>query len=201
MFISFEGIDGCGKSTQVKILNEYFISKNIKTLLIREPGGTLLSEKIREILLSKSFEITDISELMLFSAARNNLVATVIEPAINNGIVVICDRFYDSTVAYQGYGRGLDIQKVKLINDIAINGIKPDITFYLKLPIDIANQRANKRKSRDRIEQSGNQFFEKVIEGYDTIANEEPERVKIISAIGSISHIHSLIVDYIKKIH
>ncbi len=198
MFITFEGIDGCGKTTQLKLVSEYFSNKNIKTLIIREPGGTNLAEKIRDILLSKSSDITDISELLLFAAARNSLVTKVIRPAIKNGTVVLCDRFYDSTTAYQGYGRGLDLQQVELINQIATGGLKPDITFYLKLSIEGANLRSSRRK-KDRIEDAGNKFFENVLNGYDNIVKNEPERVKIIPADGSISYTNNIILNYIKN--
>ncbi|HRP02487.1 MAG TPA: dTMP kinase [Candidatus Kapabacteria bacterium] len=198
MFITFEGIDGCGKSTQLKLVNEYFISKGIKTLLIREPGGTNFSEKIREILLSHSSDMTNISELLLFASARNSLVSNVIEPAISNNIVVISDRFYDSTTAYQGFGRGLDLKQVEAINQIATNGLKPDLTFYLKLTVEEANQRS-KYRQKDRIEDAGNHFFENVIIGYDTIADTEPERVKVIPAKNSISHTNKLILEIIKN--
>lgn len=198
MFITFEGIDGCGKTTQLKLVNDYFKSKNINTLIIREPGGTVFSEKIREILLSKSSDITDISELLLFAAARNSLVQNVIRPALKIGTVVICDRFYDSTTAYQGYGRGIDLYQVELINQIATGGLKPDLTFYLKLSIDEANKRSS-RRNKDRIEDAGRKFFENVLFGYNEIAQKEPNRVKIVPADGSISYTNNIILEFIKK--
>ena len=198
MFITLEGIDGCGKTTQLKLVNDYFKSKNINTLIIREPGGTVFSEKIREILLSKSSDITDISELLLFAAARNSLVQNVIRPALKIGTVVICDRFYDSTTAYQGYGRGIDLQQVELINQIATGGLKPDLTFYLNLSIDEANKRSS-RRNKDRIEDAGRTFFENVLIGYDKIAQKEPNRVKIVPADGSISYTNNIILNFIKN--
>lgn len=198
MFITFEGIDGCGKTTQLKLVNDFYKSKNINTLIIREPGGTVFSEKIRDILLSKSSDITDISELLLFAAARNSLVQNVIHPALKNGTVVICDRFYDSTTAYQGYGRGIDLQQVELINQIATGGLKPDLTFYLKLSIDEANKRSS-RRNKDRIEDAGRKFFENVLIGYDEISKKEPNRVKIVPADGSISYTNNIILDFIKN--
>lgn len=198
MFITFEGIDGCGKTTQLKLVNDYFKSKNINTLIIREPGGTVFSEKIRDILLSKSSDITDISELLLFAAARNSLVQNVIRPALKNGTVVICDRFYDSTTAYQGYGRGIDLNQVELINQIATDGLTPDLTFYLKLSIDEANKRSS-RRNKDRIEDAGRKFFENVLVGYDEISQKEPIRVKIVPADGSISYTNNIILNFIKN--
>jgi len=198
MFITFEGIDGCGKSTQLKILNEFLVSKNIKTLVIREPGGTILSERIRDILLSKSVDMTDLSELLLFAAARNSLVEKVIKPALTNGIYVLSDRFYDSTSAYQGYGRGIDKEKISLINNLATDGLKPDLTFYLKIPLEIAQKRSKKRE-KDRIESAGTNFFENVIRGYEMISIQEPNRFKVIDAKGSIRYTHNLILNYMKN--
>lgn len=198
MFITFEGIDGCGKSTQLKLLNEYFLKQNKQTLIIREPGGTKVSEKIREILLSKNLEMTNITELLLFAAARNSLVEKVIKPALKQGIYVLSDRFYDSTTAYQGYGREINLDYIKIINEIATNGLKPNLTFLLDIPIEIANKRC-KNKNKDRIESSGNEFYEKVIQGYYSIAKDEPNRIKIINSKGSISYTHNLILDIIKN--
>jgi len=198
MFITFEGIDGCGKSTQLKLLNEYFLKQNKQTLIIREPGGTKVSEKIREILLSKNLEMTNITELLLFAAARNSLVEKVIKPALKQGIYVLSDRFFDSTTAYQGYGREINLDYIKIINEIATNGLKPNLTFFLDVPIEIANKRS-KNKNKDRIEASGNEFYEKVIKGYYSIAKEEPHRIKIINSKGSISYTHNLILDIIKN--
>lgn len=199
MFITFEGIDGCGKSTQLKLLNEYFLKQNKQTLIIREPGGTKVSEKIREILLSKNLEMTNITELLLFAAARNSLVENVIKPALKQGIYVLSDRFFDSTTAYQGYGREINLDYIKIINEIATNGLKPNLTFFLDVPIEIANKRS-KNKNKDRIEASGNEFYEKVIKGYYSIANDEPNRIKIINSKGSISYTHNLILNIIKNI-
>jgi dTMP kinase len=199
MFITFEGIDGCGKSTQLKLLNEYFLKQNKQTLIIREPGGTKVSEKIREILLSKNLEMTNITELLLFAAARNSLVEKVIKPALKQGIYVLSDRFFDSTTAYQGYGREINLDYIKIINEIATNGLKPNLTFFLDVPIEIANKRS-KNKNKDRIEASGNEFYEKVIKGYYSIANDEPNRIKIINSKGSISYTHNLILNIIKNI-
>jgi len=198
MFITFEGIDGCGKSTQLKLLNEYFLKHNKQTLIIREPGGTKVSEKIRKILLSKNLEMTNITELLLFAAARNSLVEKVIKPALKQGIYVLSDRFFDSTTAYQGYGREINLDYIKIINEIATNGLKPNLTFFLDVPIEIANKRS-KNKNKDRIEASGNEFYEKVIKGYYSIANDEPNRIKIINSKGSISYTHNLILDIIKN--
>ncbi len=187
MFITFEGIDGCGKSTQLILLKETLEQKGFKVITLREPGGTQLSEQIRDILLSNKSQINDISELLLFQAARANLVENIIKPALENDIFVLCDRFYDSTTAYQGYGRMIDLDIVKTCNIIAVNGLKPDLTFYLKLPLDVAKERSHKR-DLDRIENAGDSFYKRVLLGYELIAREEPERIKIICSNGTIEN-------------
>lgn len=198
MFITFEGIDNSGKTTQLKLLNEYFLKQNIETVLIREPGGTELSEKIRTILLSKDSNITDISELFLFASARNSVVNNVIKPALDAGKVVLCDRFIDSTTAYQGYGRGIDLNKIKLINELATNGLKPDLTFYLRITTKTAENRTG-MKIKDRIEAAGQQFFDKVVKGYEEIAHSEPNRVKIIDSQEKIADTFNNILNIINK--
>lgn len=192
MFISFEGIDGVGKSTQIDLLEMYLASKGLRVMKIREPGGTEFSEKIRKILLSSKNEINPISELMLFEAARADLVEKVIKPELNKGSYVICDRFFDSTTAYQGFGRGLDKESIDICNKLASNYIKPDITFYLDLQIEKANQRSSKRKS-DRIEKSGDEFFNNVRNGFLEIASNDPDRVKVIDASNNIEQTHELV--------
>ena len=197
MFITFEGIDGSGKSTQLKLLADYLTSHNRKVITLREPGGTKLCESIRDILLSTKQEINPIAELLLFEASRSNLIEKIIKPALAEGTYILSDRFYDSTTAYQGYGRGLNLKHVMEINQIATGGLKPDLTFYLKIPLSLANHRYS-RRIQDRIESSGDTFFKNVIYGYDVIASEEPERVKIINAEGTISDTNNLILKYIK---
>ncbi|ROL61037.1 dTMP kinase, partial [Bacteroidetes/Chlorobi group bacterium ChocPot_Mid] len=128
MFITFEGIDGCGKSTQLELVEKFLIDNGKEVLTLREPGGTVLAEEIREILLHSHHTISKESELFLFEAARADLVSKVIKPALEQRIIVLCDRFYDSTTTYQGYGRGFDIQTIKIINNLATNGLKPDLT-------------------------------------------------------------------------
>jgi dTMP kinase len=197
MFITFEGIDGSGKSTQLKLLADYLTANKKKVITLREPGGTKLSESIRDILLSSKQIINPIAELLLFEASRSNLIEMVIKPALNEGTYVLCDRFYDSTTAYQGYGRGLNLKQVIEVNQIATGGLKPNLTFYLKIPLELANYRYS-RRIPDRIESSGDIFFNNVLHGYDVIASDEPERIKIINAEGSIIETNELILKYIK---
>jgi dTMP kinase len=197
MFITFEGIDGSGKSTQLKLLAEYLVNHNKKVITLREPGGTQLAESIRDILLSTKQVINPIAELLLFEAARSNLIEQIIKPALAAGTYILCDRFIDSTTAYQGYGRGLNLMQVTEVNQIATAGLKPDLTFYLKITHNLAINRFS-RRTHDRIESAGEIFFKKVIDGYDILASEEPNRIKIINADGSIIDTKKLILQYIK---
>lgn len=196
MFITFEGIDGCGKSTHAKLLSDFLTQKGFKTIILREPGGTDFSERIREILLTSDYKLNPQIELMLFEAARSHLTENVISKELQSGTAVISDRFYDSTTAYQGYGRGIDMEIIKICNQLATNGLKPDLTFFLDLEINEALSRS-KDRILDNIEKSGNDFFEKVVYGYKKIAQDEPERVVIINANGSVEYTHHQIINHI----
>jgi len=187
MLITFEGIDGSGKSTQIELLKNYLISKKKQVLTFREPGGTPLAENIREILLDRHNQINSVSELLLFEAARADLTEKNIIPAINEGKIVILDRYYDSTTAYQGYGRGLDLQTVELINKFATFKIVPNVTFYLRIPYSISLER--RKKQSDRMELADDDFFLRLIDGFDQIALQYPERFKVIDATKSIESI------------
>ncbi len=198
MFITFEGIDGSGKSTQINLLSDYFKDLNLEPVILREPGGTELSEAIRDLLLNSDFNINSITELMLFEAARSELVDNIIKPALDDGKVVICDRFYDSTTAYQGYGRGIDIHTIGLFNELASRNIKPDVTFFLDLPHHIAQERSLNRKP-DNIESSGEDFFHRVYKGFLSIARLEKNRVVIVDAAGTVRDTHLTIVTELEK--
>ena len=179
--ITFEGIDGSGKSTQIQLLEAEFEKLGISYKTFREPGGTKLSEKIRTILLDKeNIELYSNAESLLFAAARAQLTAEQIKPAITKGEFVICDRFTDSTIAYQGYGRGLNINNLELINTIATDGLIPDITFIL----DIDPQKATKRlktANPDRMEATGIDFFKKIRQGYCQIREQNQSRCIVIN--------------------
>jgi dTMP kinase len=177
--ITFEGIEGCGKSTLAKELYEYLKSKNYKVIFTREPGGGKLGEKIREILLSNEFEIPDYSELFLFLASRYEHTKNVIIPKLKEGYIVISDRYMDSTIAYQGYGRKIDLKLLEKLNEIATLGIKPDLTFLIDLPEEISFNRL-KDKILDRIESEGIEFYKRVRFGYIEIARNEPLRFIIL---------------------
>ena len=193
--ITFEGIDYCGKSIQMELLKKKIVNLGKPVLIIREPGGTLVSEKIRDILLKRENELmSPVTEYLLFSAARAQLVQHKILPNLKAGKTILCDRFYDSSTAYQGYGRGIDLDRVNLINKLATQNISPDITFLLDIDIDEVERRKEKSQRKlDRIEQETRTFFNKVRQGYLTIAENNPNRFKIIDGTKSIPEIENII--------
>ena len=168
LFVTFEGIDGSGKSTQVTSLRRSLEDKGIQVIVIREPGGTRIGEKIRSILLDKAnTDMSSRTELMLYEAARSQIVDEVILPSLKEGKVVICDRFFDSTIAYQGYARGVDLEAINLLNQFAAGGLQPDLTFLLDLPVKAALDRIHIRVGeKDRLELEGYAFMENVRSGY-----------------------------------
>ncbi len=180
MFITFEGIDFCGKSTQVELLKSYLVNKNKKVEIIREPGGTNISEEVRNILLDKkNGNMFMETEIFLFSASRAQLVREKIRPYLEKGFYVISDRFHDSSVAYQGYGRGVSIEAVSNVNNLAIGITIPDITFFIDIPIEEAEKRKTGKSINelDRIEISELNFFERVRNGYLEISKKEKDFV------------------------
>ncbi len=195
MFITFEGLDFCGKSTQVELLEKYLLNRGDIVRLIREPGGTSISEKVRAILLDKkNNEMHFESELLLFASARAQLVREVILPALNQGEYVISDRYHDSSIAYQGYGRGIDLDFVIMLQKFAIGPAVPGITFFIDIPVDefIARRQKVKKDSLDRMENSKIAFYEKVRNGYLEIAKNE-DRFVTIDGLKSIDEIHYII--------
>ena len=195
LFITFEGTDGCGKTTQIELLKRYLEEKGYKVVLTREPGAKGLGEKLREILLNYDGDVSSNCEPFLFLADRAQHIDMLIKPAIERGEVVLCDRHTDSTVAYQGYGRGLDLNQIKMLNDIATNGVKPDMTFVFDIDIETAQKRVGKTK--DRMESAGIEFFKRVRQGYLEIAKSEPERVKVLDATQTIETIANQVKEYI----
>lgn len=182
MLITFEGIDGCGKTTQINNLTEYLKSRNLQVTVFREPGGTVLSEKIRDLLLHETDEMDFRTELLLFSAARSQLVVEKVIPLLNKGELVILDRYYDSTVAYQGFGRNsIQIDHIHFLNKLATHNTIPDITFYLSISTDIASERTQ-NSQKDRMEKAGTAFFERVKNGYDLLAENNDRIITINSA-------------------
>lgn len=199
MFISFEGIDFCGKSTQVELLKEFLISQQKKVKLIREPGGTKISEKIRDILLDKKNSAMVMeTEIFLFSASRAQLVREVIRPALEENYFVLSDRFHDSSTAYQGYGRGLSLDAILKIHNLAIGNTIPDLTFIIDIPTAVALERKRNKTQNDldRIEISDNGFFEKVRIGYLELALKE-SRFRVIDGTDTVENIHKKIINEI----
>ncbi len=208
MLITFEGIDGAGKSTQIQKLVNSMTGEGKDVVTLREPGGTAVAEKIRLILLENQHKISPIGELLLFSASRAELVQDVIIPALASGKTVILDRFFDSTTAYQGYGRGIDLELLRSIIDISTCNITPDITFYLDIEPEEAMKRKFSKKSipldfdneeLDRMEQSGIEFYRHVQLGYREIMRLNNERFVCINALESVNSIHSKIIASLKN--
>lgn len=200
MFITFEGIDFCGKSTQVELLKEALINDNKKVKLIREPGGTHISEEIRNILLDKkNTGMCEETELLLFSASRTQLINEVIIPHLANDFYVISDRFHDSLTAYQGYGRGLSMDFVEVLNKFVLKTAVPDLTFFIDISLDeVARRKANMQLFEpDRIELSQNSFYEKVRQGYLELCERE-ERIIRIDGKNSVEEIHKEILEKVK---
>ncbi len=190
LFITFEGIEGSGKSTQAKRLKERLAGLGCEVDFTREPGGTPIAETIREILLNPSnLGMAPTAELMLYQAARAQHVIERIRPALNRGVTVICDRFFDSTTAYQGGGRGLPIQELETLHAIATGGLAPDITFVLDLPPEEGLSRARKDHASDRIEGEALEFHSRVRTAFLAIAAANPDRVKVIDATLPINEI------------
>ncbi len=185
IFITFEGIEGCGKSTQAERVRDFLIEKGFEVVLTREPGGSGIGEKIRDILLDPANQaMVPLTELLLYEASRHQHLVEVIEPALEAGKAVISDRFYDASTAYQGYARGLDINDVERLNLIATGGKRPDLTIILDLPVGDGLKRIG--RNPDRIEGEAVEFHERVRAGYLEIAAREPERVKVVDGSGSI---------------
>lgn len=198
IFITFEGSEGCGKSTQVKLLCAFLKKKHKNVLWIREPGGIKISEKIRDILLDdRNKEMAKSCEVLLYMAARAQLVEEKILPALKEGAVIVCDRFLDSTLAYQGYGCGVDIKFIKEMGDYVTQHIKPDLTFLLDLETHKGLSRIQKPK--DRIEQRSLSYHNRVRKGYLAIAKQEPRRVKVINARQSREEIQEIIQQHVSR--
>lgn len=200
MLITFEGIDLCGKSTQAKLLYSYLKKNGKKVILVREPGGTKISEKIREILLDKkNSNMKYLTEFLLFSASRHQLTEEIIKPHLEKGYFVICDRFFDSSTAYQGYGGKLDLIFINRINKIATGNLFPDLSFLIDISFEENIKRRKKiKKSHDRIEKKEISYYKDVIDGYRKIAK-KTKRFRLIDGTLSVDTIHNNIIHYIFK--
>lgn len=187
LFITFEGADGCGKTTQLGLLDNYLKEKNLKTVVTLEPGGCEIGKNLRQILLHHDGFVDDNCEMFLYLADRAQHVSTVIKKNVSEGNIVLCDRYTDSTLAYQGYARGGDIEKINYLNSIATNGFEPDLTFVFDVDSLIAQERVGKTK--DRLEKEGLEFHKKVRNGYLELAKLYPNRIKVIDANKKIEEV------------
>lgn len=197
MFISFEGTDGAGKSVQIKLFKEYLEKTfNREVVLVRDPGSTSISEKLRDILLDvNNKEMSYRTEALIYSASRAQMVDEIIKPKLKENAFVLTDRYIDSNLVYQGIARGLGIDEIIDINKFAVDGTYPELTFFLDVDISTSASRISQTKELDRIEVSGNSFFENVRLGYKTIQNMYPDRIKIIDAGESIEVVHNSIIE------
>jgi dTMP kinase len=193
LFITFEGTEGCGKTTQIELLAERLQALGHRVCTLREPGGTPIGEEIRHTLKHSKVNVTMTyeTELLLMNASRAQLVRETIRPALAVGEIVLCDRFYDSTTAYQGYGRGLDLPLVKSVIDFAVGDTHPDLTLLLHVPPEVSAERLASRQAnlpfvRDRLEEGDRHFFARVAHGYEAIAAAEPDRVRVVNGAAPV---------------
>jgi dTMP kinase len=207
LFITFEGTEGCGKSTQVELLARQLRALGHRVRTHREPGGTPIGEEIRHTLKhsQQNHAMTAEAELLLMNASRAQLVREVIRPALAAGDIILCDRFYDSTTAYQGYGRELDLALVKNVVDIAVGDTRPDLTLLLQVPPEVSDGRLRSRQAtlpfaRDRIEESDKNFFARAARGYAAIAAAEPERMRVLDANASVETVCAKIWELVQPI-
>lgn len=200
IFITMEGPDGSGKTTQIELLKQYLEEKGYDIVIAREPGGTAISEVIREVILNPEHkEMSYMTELLLYAAARAQLVNQVIEPALIEGKAVICDRFVESSAVYQGIGRGLGVDTVYEVNNFALGNVKPMLTIFMDLDAKQGIKRKKKQAELDRMEQEDLSFHERVVEGYRMLADVYPERIVRIDASLPIEDIHKQIIEEVKK--
>jgi dTMP kinase len=207
LFFTFEGIEGSGKTTQMEMVYHFLCSQAYRVKMTREPGGTFLGEQIREILLShRNRDMVAPAELLLYQASRAQGVHEVIRPALKEGIAVLCDRFTDATLAYQGYGRGLDLDLIRRLNDVATGGLYPALTFLLDCPVDIGFRRiqircqdSGKRGGLDRLEQEGSAFHERIRHGYLDLARQHKERIVVIDGSLDRDTVHQLVKEHLLR--
>jgi dTMP kinase len=206
LFITFEGTEGSGKSTQIALLAERLRATGRTVRTLREPGGTPIGEEIRHTLKhsNANHNMAAETELLLMNASRAQLVREIIQPALAAGEIVLCDRFFDSTIVYQGYGRGLDMDIVKQIISCAIGALAPDLTLLLMVPLLVSEERrllrAGAVPQRDRIEEAGRAFFERVEQGYMKIAAAEPQRIHVFQAVAPVETVHEAIWEAVKML-
>jgi dTMP kinase len=206
-FITFEGTEGSGKSTQIKLLAERLKELGHKVRVLREPGGTPIGEEIRHTLKhsAQNHAMTPEAELLLMNASRAQLVREIIRPALEAGEIVLCDRFYDSTTAYQGYGREMDLEKVKSVIDFAVGDTRPHLTLFLHVPAVVSEERLRSRQTnlpfiRDRFEEADRKFFERVATGFAAIAASEPERIQFVNGAQAVQNVCARIWELVENV-
>ena len=203
-FITFEGIDGSGKSTQLQMLSDHLRAIGVEPVVTREPGGTPLGEKLRRAFLETTDSVSPMAELLAFAADRAQHVEFLIKPSVERGLIVISDRFADATQAYQGAGRGFSEEKVLQVVELATGGLKPDLTLFFDIPVNVALERMASRDhsvvSKNRMDEETSEFYERVREAYLGIARSEPERFVIIDATGTPEEIHLAVVERVQKL-
>ncbi|HEY8892969.1 MAG TPA: dTMP kinase [Clostridium sp.] len=198
--IALEGPDGSGKTTQIQLLENHLKELGYEVVRAREPGGTEISEKIREIILDNdNSDMSYMCEALLYAASRAQLVSEVIKPALKAGKIVICDRFVYSSMVYQGIGRGLGMDRIKSINEVALDGLEADLIFMITIPYEEGLKRKKMQRTLDRLENSGNDFHKKVFEGYLDIC-EKYDKIEVIDGNRNIDEIHKDIINTLKKI-
>lgn len=198
LFITFEGADGCGKTTQINLLNEYLKNKNYETIITLEPGGCDIGKKLRQILLHYEGYVSPRAETFMYLADRAQHVDTVIKKNVEENKIVLCDRYIDSSIAYQGYARKGNIEQIDLLNNLATNGFEPDLTFLFDLDSEIAQKRVGKVK--DRLEKEGLEFHKKVRLGYLELAKKYPKRIKVMDSNKSIEEVFEQVKKIIDEI-
>jgi dTMP kinase len=201
LFVTFEGIDGCGKSTQVDAARRGLEEKGIACMVTREPGGAPISEKVRAILLSPdNGEMCDACEVLLYLAARAQHVHEKIAPALARGVVVLCDRFMDATFAYQSFGRGIPLELLFTMNDFATGGVAPSLSFVFDVDVETAFGRLKQaNKMPDRLERSGREFYEKVCVGYRALASLYPQRIVVLSGAAPVEELSRTVLESIMR--
>ena len=197
-FITFEGPEGCGKSTQAKLLYKHLLKMKLPVIYVREPGSTKVGEQIRSILLDRKNKLSDRTETLLYMAARSHIIDDVIEPALKEGKIVICDRFLDSTICYQGYAGNIDLDLIRCMGEFATNKITPALTILLDLPVE-EGLRRRAVKIFDRMEAKPLAYHRKVRQGYLTLAKKEPIRIKVVEAQGRIKETKERILKIVKE--
>ena len=202
LFITLEGPDGSGKTTQLRLLADWLRARDYSLLVTREPGGTHIGEDIRELLHDCAHvEMSPHAEILLYSASRAQLVAEVIRPALQAGKVVLCDRYFDSTYAYQGYGRGLSLDALRSITDFAVQGLKPDLTLYLDVPAAVGlRRREQSGEALNRLDRETVAFHERVRQGYLALAGAEPGRWRVVDAVGPVDAVQQKLRTLLQRV-